>query len=137
MNTRHRRPSSLSTSSGRGSHADDHRKKKSNAVASSSPPADLLPEEHLAFLPDAANFQLSQLLGTLPLLRLSESSAGLRDGYGGRVTEITLTWHDDSSPSSLFNFLRRQQRLKALKLKAPQLVPCLASALIERPLRFL
>jgi hypothetical protein len=146
MDTHKPLPSSTSASSDRGSFRDDPPKNNdqqsemgtSGAVTPSSPPAHpLTPADQLAALPDAVNLQLSEILGTLPLLRLSESANGFSAAYGGRVLDMTLFRRGNSFSQSLLNFLRRQDRLKTLKLKSPELLRCFTTVLGERSFYFL
>lgn len=122
-------------------HYNETKKSRSNATTSPSVPLHLSPAQEPVRFTDIPNMVLIELLDTSSFLRLSESSNGLRDAYGGHVQEVELFWHQQNSPGSFLNFLWRQHGLEILRLDASQdkagLLPYLTQAITERPLQFL
>jgi hypothetical protein len=118
--------------------SNNNKKGKTAAAVPPSSPTSPNSYGRLASLPDAVISSVSEFTTTSSLLRLSETSKDLRDAFGCPLSDVKLFWHgDESSPSSLLRFLRRQQQVKTLTLGASDFLPILSSALVEKPMPFL
>lgn len=83
---------------------DSKKNKNKEAMTSPSAPPRLSPAQHFTEFPDVLILELRELFDTSSLLRLVESSKGLRDAYDGHVQEAELFWHQENSPGSFSNF---------------------------------